>query len=159
MKGQESGLSAPDSRRGFLNLVIRGSAAIIGAATVIPGIGLLLAPVFSAASRVKRRVVFKTPTDRNSESFVAARYEGQEETAPGIFVRNEGGKPVALSARCTHASCAVSWSAGDRQFVCPCHGGRYDAEGRVVTGPPPKPLERLTTSIEGGDVFIEEPEA
>jgi len=46
----------------------------------------------------------------------------------------------ALSAKCTHEGCTVSYVPGESLIWCACHNGRYDLQGRVLSGPPPKPL-------------------
>ena len=48
----------------------------------------------------------------------------------------------ALSARCTHEGCTVQFVPGDSVIWCACHNGRFDLDGRVLAGPPPRPLER-----------------
>lgn len=50
--------------------------------------------------------------------------------------RDSTGGLHAMSPKCTHAGCIVAWNAADRTWDCPCHGGRYDAEGKVIAGPP-----------------------
>lgn len=50
--------------------------------------------------------------------------------------RDPTGRIHAMSPRCTHSGCIVRWNADDRTWDCPCHGGRYDAEGKVIAGPP-----------------------
>ena len=60
----------------------------------------------------------------------------------------------ALSAHCTHKGCLVTWAPADKQFHCPCHGGRFDADGRNVGGPPPTPLPALRTKIVRGVVMV-----
>jgi|SRR5579872_573604 len=146
-------------RRRFLRWFIQGAAALMAAITVIPGVGMVLAPIV-AGQRRRRRVLFRNPGDADAATFVAARYEGQEATAPGIFVRRlpNGGVEV-LSARCTHAGCAVDWQAAENQFRCPCHGALYDANGKNVSGPAPRPLDHLPAERLNGDVMIEEPQA
>lgn len=49
----------------------------------------------------------------------------------------------ACSAKCTHAGCIVQWNAAEHTWDCPCHGGRYDAQGRRIYGPPPEDLAPL----------------
>lgn len=65
----------------------------------------------------------------------------------------------ALSAHCTHKGCLVSWMPADRQFHCPCHGGRFDADGKNVGGPPPSPLPSLPTKVVKGVVMVALPAA
>lgn len=50
----------------------------------------------------------------------------------------------ALSPVCTHAGCIVAWNNAEKSWDCPCHGGRYDIEGKVLTGPPRKGLEVIS---------------
>lgn len=153
--------AGPDEsgRRSFLQWVIRACSALIALITVIPGIGLLFAPLVAGANRQRRKVLFRNPADADSPTFVAARFEGQEETALGIFVRKVGDKAQVVSARCTHAGCAVTWMADKKQFVCPCHNGHFDENGNVLSGPPPRPLDRLTSEPVNGDLYIVEEES
>jgi cytochrome b6-f complex iron-sulfur subunit len=44
----------------------------------------------------------------------------------------------AISAVCTHLGCNVKHEG--QGFACPCHGSRFDENGRVVHGPAPQPL-------------------
>lgn len=64
----------------------------------------------------------------------------------------------AFSLICTHLGCIVQWQAAQQEFYCPCHDGRFDQFGEVISGPPPIPLEAFTVKVEGdkiivGDVF------
>jgi Rieske Fe-S protein len=61
---------------------------------------------------------------------------------------------VAISAACMHLGCIVTWDENSKIFKCPCHDGRYDEEGRVISGPPPAPLKRHKTKVEDGRLFI-----
>jgi Rieske Fe-S protein len=59
-----------------------------------------------------------------------------------------------MSNICTHLSCRVRWVAERGQFFCPCHNGVFDKEGLVVSGPPPRPLDRYEVKVEGDQLFI-----
>jgi Rieske Fe-S protein len=61
---------------------------------------------------------------------------------------------IAISTRCAHLGCPVRFFDAAGQFICPCHGGVYDFEGKVIGGPPVRPLDRFQTRVEGGEVQV-----
>lgn len=65
--------------------------------------------------------------------------------------REPSGATHAVSPVCTHALCIVHWNAAEKTWDCPCHGGRYTPEGRVIEGPPVedlRPVAAATTARE-----------
>ena len=52
---------------------------------------------------------------------------------------------IAISTRCAHLGCPVRFVKASSTFICPCHGGVYDFEGKVIGGPPVRPLDRFQT--------------
>ncbi len=66
---------------------------------------------------------------------------------------NMDGKFIAFSLVCTHLGCIVEWNPEKREFYCPCHQGRFDAEGKVISGPPPRPLDRFEVVVEEGLIY------
>jgi glycine/D-amino acid oxidase-like deaminating enzyme/nitrite reductase/ring-hydroxylating ferredoxin subunit len=59
----------------------------------------------------------------------------------GVY-RDEQGNLHAVSLRCTHLGCLLRFNAAERSWDCPCHGSRFDVEGRVLEGPAVSPLKR-----------------
>lgn len=57
--------------------------------------------------------------------------------------KNKDGSIRMTSARCTHMGCVVRWNNKDGTWDCPCHGSRYDKNGKVIKGPAVKDLEKL----------------
>jgi 3-phenylpropionate/trans-cinnamate dioxygenase ferredoxin reductase subunit len=55
--------------------------------------------------------------------------------------KEEGGRVIALSPRCTHMGCIVDWNDADKTWDCPCHGSRYSFEGKVIRGPATRGLD------------------
>ena len=79
-------------------------------------------------------------------------YPGPHDTA--IMVRKSDGSLVAYSQKCTHLSCAVYYSRENNRLECPCHEGYFSIEtGRVLQGPPPRPLPRIQLRQNGDQVF------
>jgi glycine/D-amino acid oxidase-like deaminating enzyme/nitrite reductase/ring-hydroxylating ferredoxin subunit len=58
--------------------------------------------------------------------------------------RDQSGAVHAVSAICTHQGCQVAFNAVECSWDCPCHGSRFDVDGRVLDGPAMKPLEKRT---------------
>lgn len=56
--------------------------------------------------------------------------------------RHETGELTVLSPVCTHMACKVHWNAGEKTWDCPCHGSRFDLQGKVIEGPAMAGLER-----------------
>ena len=54
---------------------------------------------------------------------------------------------IAISTRCAHLGCPVRFVQAAGNFICPCHGGVYDFEGKVIGGPPVRPLDRFQTRV------------
>jgi hypothetical protein len=61
---------------------------------------------------------------------------------------------IALSTRCMHLGCPVRYTPAAQRFICPCHGGVYDFEGKVDGGPPVRPLDRFYNRVRNGQVEI-----
>jgi Rieske Fe-S protein len=72
---------------------------------------------------------------------------------PAYLIQSAGSVRM-LSATCTHSGCLVTWQKQRSKFVCPCHGGTYDGQGAVVSGPPPRPLDQLPISVQNGNVYL-----
>jgi thiosulfate dehydrogenase (quinone) large subunit len=74
---------------------------------------------------------------------------------PAWLVHTSGDAFAAFSAVCTHAGCTVGYDPSSVQFVCPCHGGTFDARtGDVTGGPPPQGLPAIPVQVTGGSVTV-----
>ncbi len=51
---------------------------------------------------------------------------------------------ITLSPVCSHMGCIVGWNTNEKTWDCPCHGSRYDKEGKVINGPAEKDLTKIT---------------
>ena len=71
-----------------------------------------------------------------------------------MLVRTGEREVKAISTVCTHLGCTVYWQSDKKEFFCPCHNGRFDKDGNVLSGPPPAPLDLYRVEIEGNNVFV-----
>lgn len=125
-------------------------------------VGLVAAPASTGPVRRWRRAIsmFDLLPDKPAAAVLAERHaDGWYLTRKQVvvFIDREGSGYRALSAVCQHLGCRVHWDDGKQQFLCPCHGGVYDREGRVVAGPPPRPLDRIPVRVnpQTSDIEVE----
>ena len=124
----------PQSRRRFITTIALTCASL----------GLLwryLTPPLAA----RRQVVARAPrADVPAEGALVFRQER-------VALMREGDTIYALGLVCTHLGCTVTVSGSG--LSCPCHGSRFDRQGRVLKGPADRPLKRL--KVEEHDGMIE----
>jgi Rieske Fe-S protein len=76
------------------------------------------------------------------------RYPGPED--PCILIRRSEDEYMAYSQKCTHLSCAVYFEQKTDRLACPCHEGYFAVrDGRVLQGPPQRPLPRVVLQRRG----------
>ena len=149
-------------RRRALALFVNSAVALIGAGLSAVLGAFALRP--SSGARADRWVragalLDLTPNTPVPRVVVVSRQDGwyRERARETVFLVWDGDKTVhALSATCTHLGCQVRWDTETTKFRCPCHGGVFDAQGNVVSGPPPRALDRIDAQIDptGSDVLV-----
>jgi Rieske Fe-S protein len=97
------------------------------------------------------RTVVARASDLPAGSARMFSYPGPQD--PCILFRRPNGALAAFSQKCTHLSCAVYYAADRDRLECPCHDGYFAADsGRVLQGPPPRPLPRIRIEQQGDDI-------
>lgn len=79
-------------------------------------------------------------TDEITPNTGAVVREGLRKVA--VF-RDEAGELHRYSAICPHLGCIVGWNKAESTWDCPCHGSRFDTQGRVLNGPAAQDLPKL----------------
>jgi Rieske Fe-S protein len=75
---------------------------------------------------------------------------------PALLIRLADTEFVAYWQKCTHLSCPVHFSKQTGRIECPCHNGAFDAKtGKVLAGPPPRPLPAIRLRVSDGKIFAE----
>jgi nitrite reductase/ring-hydroxylating ferredoxin subunit len=73
---------------------------------------------------------------------------------PCILLRPAADTFLAYNQKCTHLSCAVVPQPQEGCLRCPCHHGCFDLQtGRAISGPPRRPLPRITLEVRDGVVY------
>jgi Rieske Fe-S protein len=142
-------------RREFIRKALTGLLALLGLGFLLPS-AALFAPV---KGRDKALVFFplipedELPRSGVKKAELSFTASGQERKARVFIVLSPEG-PTVFSATCSHLGCLVNYNKEKREFVCPCHSGRYDLSGMNIAGPPPAPLTRYPVRMREGMVFV-----
>ncbi|WP_020676778.1 ubiquinol-cytochrome c reductase iron-sulfur subunit [Geopsychrobacter electrodiphilus] len=133
-------------RRTFLGILLGGVGVVLAGFLSWP-IFRFLAPRAGAGEGAKVTVA-KAEVKVGGAKFFA--FQGH----PAVLLQPKPGEFVALTAVCTHLGCIIKWVDAKGEFLCPCHGGRFSSEGKVLGGPPPKPLKSYTVTIGNTDLVV-----
>ena len=143
------------SRREFIKRSVYGLLALFGAGFLIAGIRLLV----PENKRSKELVFFplisedEIPRVGVKKAELLFTVSGKERKSRVFIISAPDDSLTVLSATCSHLGCLVNYNRIKREFICPCHGGRYDLMGKNIAGPPPAPLTRFPVRKQDGMVF------
>jgi menaquinol-cytochrome c reductase iron-sulfur subunit len=148
------------TRRSFYVGVIYGLWGIISAALALPAFVYLLFP--PKARREDEwvdagdisRLDPKTPME---VVFRRNRVDGWKiisEKSTAWVAKLPNNQVVAFGPQCTHLGCAYHWDESKSEFICPCHSSIFSIDGKVVSGPAPRPLDRYETRTEGKKLML-----
>ncbi len=140
--------SRTSTRRGFFVNAFMGSSLIAGLGFMAFYFLGFLFPTLKAKPR-RKLYVGKASDIPPGHNLGFTDLKGQK-----ISIVNTGEGYTALSTKCTHLGCQVFWKKNKKQFYCPCHEGYFDAQGKVLKGPPPKPLNSYPVEVVDGAVYI-----
>lgn len=136
------------NRRNFVNLFLGGTLLGTLATLIYPVVRYFLPPKQFEA------VVKKATAGKVGELAPNTYKIFKFGSSPAILINTAQGEYKAFSATCTHLSCTVFYEASTESLTCPCHNGRFDLAGHVVSGPPPAPLESYQVEIVGEDILV-----
>jgi len=135
-------------RRRFVEVLLGSGFVATAAAFVYPVLRYLVPP---------------TTSDLGSDAVVAGRVGELKPNSgkifrfgnrPGLLIREASGEYRAMSATCTHLSCTVQFREDLHEVWCACHNGKYNLDGRNISGPPPRPLEAFDVQVRGDEIFV-----
>ena len=151
-------VSDPERRR-FMGWMIGIFNGIVGIAVIGPVIGFIGAPLKLRSKPIWVDVIgldeiVDGETKEASFNLVVKDGFRKVNRTYKTFMRRTGDSVTAYNPACTHLGCRVDYQADKERYFCPCHGGVFSQDGKVVAGPPPRPLEEYETKIEDGRVMV-----
>ncbi|HUN64968.1 MAG TPA: Rieske (2Fe-2S) protein [Bacteroidota bacterium] len=137
-----------ESKRGFLKLILSGGLIALFGSILYPILAYLKPPRQAEVevSSVKAGKV----GDLAKDSGTIIKFGSK----PVILLKTAAGDLKAFSATCTHLDCTVQYKKELGLIWCACHNGKYDLNGRNVSGPPPRPLDEYRVVVQGDEISI-----
>ena len=148
MNSPEHSLPEQPERRNFLKVILTSGLVALA--------GSILYPIFTYLKPPKQGEVEVTSVSAGKLSEIE-KDSGKIVkfgTKPVILIRTANNELRALSATCTHLDCTVQYRKEMGLIWCACHNGKYDLNGRNVSGPPPRPLDEYRVVVQGEEVLI-----
>ncbi len=149
------------SRRGFVGWAIGLGTGFVALVAGIPALTLFAGTTGAAAAGpfVKVTDVASIPTGvPTALTFVEESTDAYlHQILPRSVwaMKTSETEVVVYSPICPHLGCQVFWSPEKKKYDCPCHGSVFTADGKVVEGPSPRPLDTLPSKIQDGSLYVQ----
>jgi menaquinol-cytochrome c reductase iron-sulfur subunit len=160
-KSPSSGLPF-ENRRSFLGALVGVGSVFAGVLLSVPLVRFALFPLLRRTTEVKRSSVgelreFSSLTQPVMRTIQIEQVDGWRKaiSEKAVYVTiDRQGQPRILTSVCPHLGCTVPWNKERNQFVCPCHGATFAADGTRVSGPSLRGMDTLETSVEDGHLQV-----
>jgi Rieske Fe-S protein len=139
--------------------VVGGIGGLIGTATAVPLVGYFISPIWRKSKPIGSPIARTTEIPVGEPKFVTYEQRLRDgwyinTFSKGAWVVNKGNEMAVYDPRCTHLNCPYYWDKEKGIFQCPCHDGRYDIDGNVLHGPPPRPLDKLEFYLDADNIVV-----
>jgi menaquinol-cytochrome c reductase iron-sulfur subunit len=149
------------SRRSFLGALLAVGGFFVGALLSVPLIRFALFPLLRRTTELKESSVgaltdFSSLTEPVMRTIQIEQVDGWRKAVSekAVYVaKGRQGKLLVLTSICPHLGCTVPWNKEKNQFVCPCHGATFAADGTRVSGPSLRGMDTLETSVQDGQLL------
>lgn len=158
------------TRRRFMVGSAHATGIIAVSAVVLPAIGFAAGPMFEDRNPtwqpigdpdefphdtyVPRVITLSDDIGQTGKTTIYVRRRNPELDTDKLPEGFEAEEFVVISTRCMHLGCPVRYTPPAQRFICPCHGGVYDFQGKVVGGPPVRPLDRFYNRVRNGKLEV-----
>jgi menaquinol-cytochrome c reductase iron-sulfur subunit len=156
-----SGVS-PESRRSFLGALLGLGSVFVATLLSIPLIRFALFPLLRRTTEIETSPVgelsqFSSLTAPVMRTIQIEQVDGWRKaiSEKAVYVTKDSqGQLRVLTSICPHLGCTVPWNKEKNQFVCPCHGATFAADGTRVSGPSLRGMDSLETLVKDGQLLV-----
>ena len=121
------------TKRNFLKYVVNSLIYISTISLIYPAIKFIF-------YNTKKMIKYKIPLKRITKI--------HKVTNPALFIVKKDKEIEVFDAHCTHMGCILNFDKRKSQFTCPCHKSKFDINGKRLSGPAKRDLDKITYKIE-----------
>jgi menaquinol-cytochrome c reductase iron-sulfur subunit len=160
-KVSKSGLPSRE-RRSFFGALLAVGSVFVGGLLSVPLIRFALFPLLRRTTEVEASPVgslgeFSSLSEPVARTIQIEQVDGWRKAISDktVYVTKDSrGQLCVLSSICPHLGCTVPWVSAKKEFVCPCHGAAYAADGARISGPSLRGMDTLDTTVQDGQLAV-----
>ena len=150
------------NRRSFLGALLAVGSVFVSALLSVPLIRFALFPLIRPTTDTKNSPVgslseFSSLSEPAMRTIQIEQIDGWRKAVSekAVYVsKDRQGQVCVLTSICPHLGCTVPWNKEKKQFICPCHGGTFSADGSRLSGPSQRSMDTLETSVQDGQLLV-----
>jgi menaquinol-cytochrome c reductase iron-sulfur subunit len=151
------------NRRSFLAALLGVGSLLVGALLSVPLLRFALFPLIRRTTELKGSPVGDASKFTSSAEPVMCTIQIEQVdgwrkavSEKAVYVTKDSqGQLRVLTSICPHLGCTVPWNKEKKQFICPCHGAIYAADGSRISGPSLRGMDSLEASVQNGQLIVQ----
>jgi len=161
-QGRNEAGSDRSDRRSFIGALVGLGSVFVGGLLSVPLIRFALFPLLRRTTELKNSPLgavseFASLREPVMRTIQIEQVDGWRKAVSekAVYITKDAqGQLRVLTSICPHLGCTVPWNKEKNQFVCPCHGGTFAADGTRISGPSQRGMDTLQTSVEDGQLTV-----
>lgn len=155
----EEDIEHKPSRRSILGVMVTAINLAVVGALAIPAVRFVVSPLGRKSKEEWIDILSESDLkvgETKEVGFTMKVQDGYQTVDRKYTVylhKNEGGLKC-FDPACTHLGCKIKFQDDQRRYFCPCHGGIFNEDGAVVSGPPPKGLVEHPVKVANGRILV-----
>lgn len=150
---------AVQSRRKVLGWLVTGINLAVGAALAVPAVKFVVSPLGRRSKETWVDVMAESELQIGQTREVTYALTVQDgyhmvDRKYTVYLHRDASGVKCFDPACTHLGCRIKYQDDQKRYFCPCHGGVFDDNGKVVSGPPPKGLVEHGVKVENGRIHV-----
>jgi Rieske Fe-S protein len=137
------------SRRSFLDRLIVGSMFVSALAVLGSVLTYIYPPKKEGGAERAERVEVASLSELPVGKAKPVVYQNKN-----VMVMHVQAGLFAVDMKCTHLGCMVEWEEGPQTLKCPCHAAFFDYQGKVISGPAPRPLPAYKVEVANDIIYV-----